>query len=353
MTMTQSQLRHFTLSHSLFPPTNIKQAINHLKFIQIDPIRSPARAQDLILRHRVKDYQLGDIDRQYTKLELEEDFLYAHGYITRDLWQLLHPRNEVTLTEFDTHVLETVSQLPEIHPRDLDQYFEKQTESNWWGGSSRSSKMALDRLHYYGLLRVVRRDKGLRIYQVMETNPSSLNLTERLAQIVLAIVHIMAPVTSKTLSQSMHRIHRHYGDTRPIIKKLLTDGLLQQQTIDRLTYLWPADSVHEKEIPQTVKFLAPFDPVVRDRFRFQHLWGWLYQFEAYVPAAKRIRGYYALPLLWQEDIIGWANAKVVNKQLDLDLGFIKSRPKDKHSKSQLDAEISQLKQFLNLANSYT
>ena len=53
--------------------------------------------------------------------------------------------------------------------------------------------------------------------------------------------------------------------------------------------------------------LAPFDPLVWDRRRFELFWGWRYRFEAYTPAAKRTLGYYALPLLWRDRVIGWAN----------------------------------------------
>ena len=56
-----------------------------------------------------------------------------------------------------------------------------------------------------------------------------------------------------------------------------------------------------------MRLLAPFDPVVWDRRRFELLWGWRYKFEAYMPAPKRQLGYYALPLLWHDRVIGWAN----------------------------------------------
>ena len=49
-----------------------------------------------------------------------------------------------------------------------------------------------------------------------------------------------------------------------------------------------------------MRLLAPFDPVVWDRRRFEMFWGWAYRFEAYTPAAKRQLGYYALPLLWRD-----------------------------------------------------
>ena len=58
---------------------------------------------------------------------------------------------------------------------------------------------------------------------------------------------------------------------------------------------------------ERVRFLAPFDPVVWDRRRFELFWGWAYRFEAYTPVRKRKLGYYALPLLWRDEVLGWAN----------------------------------------------
>src|SRR5918912_485878 len=85
-------LRAQAISHSLFPPLPLGRALHRLGFVQADPIRAPARAQDLILRHRVVGYRAGDLERRYAALDVEEDFLYAYGFLARPLWQLLHPR---------------------------------------------------------------------------------------------------------------------------------------------------------------------------------------------------------------------------------------------------------------------
>jgi uncharacterized protein len=51
---TLDDLRRFAVAHSLFTPTTLKRALHRLGFVQADPIRAPARAQDLMLRHRVE-----------------------------------------------------------------------------------------------------------------------------------------------------------------------------------------------------------------------------------------------------------------------------------------------------------
>ena len=85
---------------------------------------------------------------------------------------------------------------------------------------------------------------------------------------------------------------------------------------------------------------------VWDRRRFEHLWGWAYRFEAYTPPAKRIRGYYAMPMLWHDRVIGWANASVEDGQLKIELGYQGKRPAAADFRRELEAEIERLKDFL-------
>src|SRR5258708_25368312 len=71
MSLTKRRLRQRAISKPMFPQTSLHSALKRLGFVQADPIRSPARAQDLILRHRVKGYRAGDLETRYAKLELE------------------------------------------------------------------------------------------------------------------------------------------------------------------------------------------------------------------------------------------------------------------------------------------
>jgi uncharacterized protein YcaQ len=98
-----------------------------------------------------------------------------------------------------------------------------------------------------------------------------------------------------------------------------------------------------------VRFLAPFDPVVHDRDRFELLWGWTYRFEAYTPAPKRKLGYYAMPLLWRDQVIGWANLSVKNGALTPNLGYVNNPPSDRAFKRELEQEIDRMQVFLGLS----
>jgi hypothetical protein len=90
--MTLARLRGYAIARSLFAPTTLPAAFRRMGYVQADPIRAPSRAQDLILRHRVKGYQDGDLERRYPRLRIEEDALHNYGFLDRALQALLHPR---------------------------------------------------------------------------------------------------------------------------------------------------------------------------------------------------------------------------------------------------------------------
>src|SRR5215212_4230371 len=90
--MCVADIRRVALQRSLFPPTTLARALARLGFVQADPIRAPARAQDLTLRHRVKGYRAGDLERRYADLDVEEDVFINYGYVTRPVFALMHPR---------------------------------------------------------------------------------------------------------------------------------------------------------------------------------------------------------------------------------------------------------------------
>ena len=68
-----------------------------------------------------------------------------------------------------------------------------------------------------------------------------------------------------------------------------------------------------------MRLLAPFDPVVRDRKRALRLFGFAYRFEAYVPAPKRIYGYYVLPILQRDQIVGRCDLKTDGRRGRIDV----------------------------------
>lgn len=341
--------RVHAISQSLFAPGTLKAAIHRLAFVQADPIRSPARAQDLILRYRVKGYRAGDIERRYPELEIEEDILYAYGFLSRTIWILLHPRPATGLPALEKKVLNIVEKFGEVHPGHLEAHLGRKRVVNAWGSYSKATTRALENLHYRGLLRVARRENGIRIFAIAPPATGSLSSHERLRNLVIVVANILAPTPETSLRSTVARF-RYLGDIRTAIDHLLRQGELQKETVDGVTYLWPTCRTDPADSPRTVRLLAPFDPLVWDRRRFEHLWQWSYRFEAYTPPEKRLRGYYAMPVLWGDSIIGWANARVDRGYLKVELGFVAKRLRDKAFCSELEDEIGRMEAFLHLKN---
>ena len=341
-------MRAMAASRSLRPPTSLARAVEQLGFVQADPIRAPARAQDLILRHRARGYRAGDLERRYASLVLEEDILYAYGFLPRSVATLLHPRKARRLTALERRVLDAVREGGRIHPADLEAQLGGGRVVNAWGGYSKATTSALDRLHHGGYLRVAGRARGVRIYEAAlagEPKPPR----RRLEELVVVIAGILAPVLEATLRAIAARLRRHIPrapEHAAVLRDLLREGALEHERIDGLTYVWPASGGERQPRAPEVRFLAPFDPLVWDRRRFEHLWDWSYRFEAYTPPAKRVRGYYALPLLWGERVIGWVNASLASGGLDVEFGFAERRPRDRVFHRELDAEIARLEAFL-------
>jgi uncharacterized protein len=368
MVMTIDQLRQYTVARNFFQPTTLKRALQRMEFVQADPIRAPARAQDLILRHRVKNYHAGDLERLYASLEIEEDVFVNYGFVTRSLQRLMHPRSNSHAPADDIGsqwpaaqrkrvklLLDFVRERGPVHPREVDEYFSHGRVKNYWGGSSNATTHLMDEMHYNGLLRVVRREKGIRIYSAYqhESGPTeSADRRMRIDALVDVVVRIYAPLSSTNLSYFVRRLRYAVPQWHRELKTALQRAKerLAHARVEGIDWYWPADENGTRNSPpDMVRLLAPFDPVVNDRKRFEALWGWVYRFEAYTPAVKRKLGYYAMPLLWRDRVIGWANLSVKNGGLSSDFGYAASHPpRDRAFKRELEAELERMRAFLDL-----
>jgi uncharacterized protein YcaQ len=365
MPITLDHLRRHVVARSLFSPTTLKRALHRMGFVQADPIRAPARAQDLILRHRVKDYRAGDLERRYAKLGIDEDFFINYGFVTRTLQALMHPRSDSRVPaegrlpwpaarrKRAELLLEFVRQRGVVHPQEVDDHFSHGKVKNYWGGESNATTHLLDAMHYQGLLRVVRREAGIRLYAAHQHAPGPADEAARSARLdalVDAAVHVYAPLPAPSLRFLVRRLRF----ATPQWQTELTGALrraherLCHATIDGLEWFWRADEDPTRSAPpDRVRLLAPFDPVVWDRARFELLWGWVYRFEAYTPPLKRKRGYYALPLLWRDRVIGWSNLSVKGGELQADFGYVVSHPpRDPIFRRELQLELDRLRIFL-------
>jgi uncharacterized protein len=360
--LTLDTLRHYAIARSLFAPTTLAKAIEKLGFVQADPIRAPARAQDLTLRLRVKNYSAGDLEERYAKLGIEEDFFVNYGFLPRSTQAHMHPRTprspwpKAKAAQAEA-VLSFVQERGIVHPREVDAHFAHGRVRNWFGGSSNASTQLLDAMHYRGMLRIAGRTNGIRTYAPAEHLPQhSGDPAAAMDALVDVIVHKYAPLPERSLRELISMLRGGVPQWEALRAAAFTSAKarLASSVIDGITWYWPQGESpsakrHTSAQSDTVRLLAPFDPVVWDRRRFELLWGWAYRFEAYTPAAKRVRGYYALPLLWRDRVIGWGNLAVIDGALQTELGYVTGQaPKDKAFRVALNDELDSMRSFLLL-----
>jgi uncharacterized protein YcaQ len=376
--VTLDDLRRFAVARSLFAPTTLLRALTRMGFVQADPIRAPARAQDLILRPRVKarkrtssspaeGYRAGDLERLYESLEVEEDFFINYGFVTRAVQALMHPRPDSRAQRRrEQLLLDFVEERGAVHPREVEKHFAHGRVQNYWGGSSHATTQMLDALHYRGKLTIARREKGIRIYRLHRHEAAPLDPATRRARIdalVDVVVNLYAPLPGASLSYYVRRLRYAVPQWDKDITAALSRARerLAHARVEGVEWYWPNEENPRSAVaPETVRLLAPFDPVVHDRKRFELLWDWSYRFEAYTPVPKRKLGYYALPLLWRDRVIGWGNLAVVPKCnlgtrtlnsgtscLTSDLGYVAGKPpRDPAFKHELEVELERLRVFL-------
>ncbi|MEN9890488.1 MAG: hypothetical protein RLY78_783 [Pseudomonadota bacterium] len=357
MTLGLDDLRRHAVARSLFAPTTLSRALARLGFVQADPIRAPARAQDLTLRHRVRGYRAGDLERRYGQLAVEEDFFVNYGFVRPDLQAWMHPRTprsgwNAEQTRQADAVLDVVRDLGEAHPACVDAALAQGRVSSPFGGAVRASTRWLDSLHLRGQLRVVRRESGVRVYALREPWPPAADPQAALDGLLDAIVALYAPVPAASLVQlsALLRSGVPQWDGLRAAALARARARLARARVDGLDWYWPVGEdprAARHRLDDAVRLLAPFDPVVWDRRRFERFWGWAYRFEAYTPPARRRLGYYALPLLWQGQVIGWGNAAVREGRLVVEPGYVAGQPPASAAfRAALDEEIERLRVFV-------
>ena len=179
-----------------------------MRFVQLDPIRAPARAADLILRQRVAGYRAGDLDRAYPALGLAEDYLHVYGVMPESTRALLHPRrrgatafaSSASIRGWLRGSSRTSQRTGETHPRDLALLGRHRTV-NGWGGNSAATTRVLEALHFRGKLRVVRRANGIKVYALAPPAASSQPAAARARAILRLLLDLYAPLPEVSFRQ--------------------------------------------------------------------------------------------------------------------------------------------------------
>jgi len=280
---------------------NVLDTVRRLGFLQMDPIATVARPQELVLFSRLGPFDPAVLDRllwKERKLFEFDAYIYPiedlplqkarmarnrrGGKLKRDEWVRDFLR---TNARFRRHVMRELERNGPLLSRDLERDLMQPSGQGhrWWG--DRQVGLLLDLLTARGEIAVAGRVGKQRLWDLAErVFPESETLTWREAERELAARRF------RSLGVQLER-----GE-------------------------WVAHpDASDEPVPDLATLLSPFDRLIHDRARAEALWGFRYRLEMYVPRAKREHGYYVLPLLVGDRLVGRAEPRFDRKTGRLEL----------------------------------
>ena len=300
--VTPEQARRIAVRAQLLDGSarGVLDTVRRLGFLQLDPISTVATPQQLVLFSRLGPFDAGELDRllwEQRKLFEYDAFIYPvedlplqrarmarrrrGGKLKRDEWVREFLRENA---RFRRHVLRELERNGPLLSRDLEHDLMPAGQGHrWWG--DRHVRLMLDILAARGEIAVAGRVGKQRLWDLGErVFPETETLAWREAQ--------------RELERRRRRslgVWRERGE-------------------------WVAHpDVSDEPVPDRATLLSPFDRLVHDRDRAEALFGFHYRLEMYVPPAKREYGYYVLPLLVGDQLVGRAEPRFDRKTRKLEL----------------------------------
>lgn len=321
------------------PFASIDAALRHHGYIQIDPINITGRMHDLILRNRITGYREGDLMRHLhgpegAALTAETRTSFEHhvpetGILVafpleawphliaamrartnrRGAWSgKLSPREK----DLAARLLAEIASRGPLHSGHFD---DPRKARRVWGAAT-LPKATLQKLFFHGRLLITRRESNRRVYDLPErVLPAKWLATAEAAAEDTARWLALLKLRQRRLVILKKEELRRVGDAVrpvtiegcPLLHCLNEDVPLLEAMVEPGT----DDSPHD------LRLLAPLDPLVYDRRVTSALWGFDYTWEVYTPAAKRVRGYYALPVLAGTELVGHVDPKADREERKL------------------------------------
>lgn len=331
------------------PPTPdaIYNTIERIGCVQIDTLQMVQRSQYLVLWSRLGCYEPADLDRLLSGEQsalpsqngrrLFEYWLHAASLIplTRYRYRLpfmrhfreggsrwtqhwLEKPENVALMEA---VLERIRREGPLRAADFEH--DGRPRGSWWDW--KPAKEALEILYYRGDVMIAGRVNFQRLYDLSErvlpdwvdtTEPTRNEMLRYLVELSVRALGICLP------AQAADYLHLKRSEAKPIVADLIANGIFVEVQAESGDGKVQTFIVHRDQLPlleqaaggalraERTTFLSPFDSLLWARDRDTQLWGFDHRLEAYTPAPKRQWGYFCLPILYHDRLVGRFDPKL-------------------------------------------
>jgi uncharacterized protein YcaQ len=363
--------------------TGIKDVSRSLRVIQIDPIAAVDRTQNLVLWSR-----LGPYDRKhFEQLQWKDKFFFpfwghaASLLLTEDLplqrWRMKTPWiNQSSVWKervvgwmeenkaLRNHILRELRKHGTRKTRDFKDVSIRSWRSEGWNEAQNVGRM-LDFLWLFGKVTIVGREGVERIWALMDdwlpddAPRESFPIKKAVEISTQHALRALGAATAPHIKE--HYTRWSYPDLPGVLDGLARKGLafpvMVMKDDKSLPGKWfiHADDVAEidRPLPEGTTLLSPFDNLIADRKRTELLWDFHFRIEIYVPKAKRKYGYYALPILHGDKLIGAVDSTTDRAAGVLRLNALHFEPKVKPTKkigAGVSAALQRLADFVAEGN---
>ena len=341
---------------------HLRRVLDRMGLIQIDSVNVLVRSQELPLFARLGPHPRTLIDDATAAGELFEYWVHEASHVPTEhhhlyRWSMNSPRRWGTFrrfteerADFIEEVYEIVRERGPIVAGELSRREDK--KGPWWDYDD--AKVALEVLFDHGRVAAVRRPSDFaRLYDISErvipadvlARPAPPEREARKELLVLAAKsHGVGTIGDLA---DYHR-HKH---CKPLVAELVEEGRLIEVDVEGWSqrgYLHP-----DATIPRRIEaraLLSPFDPVVWNRDRAERLFGFHYRIEIYVPKPKRQYGYYVLPILLGDTLVGRVDLKAdrPNRALLVQSAWVEPDARPAHVAAEVATELASMAGWLGL-----
>jgi len=348
---------------------HLQRTLAKLHLHQIDSVNVLVRAHYLPAFSRLGAYDPADLDRlawgPKSKRRLFEYWAHEASLLPFDLHPLLRWRMakadrgeagwtwmRLCATEQRKEAMALLKRIKQEGPLAASDFEAHKSKSGWWQWSD--TKRALEWLFWAGhITTATRRNSFERVYDL----PERVLPTEVLAAPTPGIADAHRGLIDRaaralgiaTDSELRDYFRQSPQEARPAIESLAEEGVLIPVSVPGWRHAW----LHrDARLPRKIEvqaLLAPFDPLVWERNRTERLFDFRYRIEIYVPAEKRVHGYYVLPFLLGDRLVGRVDLKADRKNARLLVQAIHLEPDAPNdARDALQVELESMASWLGL-----